>query len=153
MTYFWTFFEILLEIFRNNSRNESKYFSIISKLFLEIIYSPKFSEIILEIFWYFSQNYTKFVLKIFSNFKKFIFEYLSITILNWNWKTYEWQYLINVTEVTLKTWNVSQWCHCSSCPLGRLYTYPISHFTSISRVFLQNTTKYETLTINFSYFI
>ncbi len=94
--YFWKFSEIILEIFRNdlilkvfrnNSRNDLKYFSIISELFLEII---------LEIFWHFSRNNTKLVLKIFSIISiKSIFEYLSKPILNWNWKSYEWRYLIN----------------------------------------------------------
>ncbi len=44
-------------------------------------------------------------------------------------------------------------CLAKHSSLGWLYTYPILHFTRISRVFSQNTTKYKTLTIHFSYFI
>ncbi len=113
--YFWQFpkfskiiFEIfrndlILKIPRNNSQNDPKYFFISSKLLLEIIL-PNFYLIVLKISHIFLENYTTFVLKIFSKIsKKLIFEYLPIPILNRNWKTYEWQYLTNVTEVILRT--------------------------------------------------
>ncbi len=81
----------------------------------------------LKIFWYVSRNYTKFFLKIFSKIsKKFIFEYLSIPILKWNWKTYEWRYLINVTKVTLRTWGVGQWRHCCK-PMTSLFELPLTN--------------------------